>query len=121
MDWTIPMKEYVTQLNGAYRITDSRVSLDSVVYAWREGLSPESIRENFPVLTLEEVYGALTFYLANQAEIDTSLHQSAAEFETARRQNSAQLRQHKPQLYARLVAAKNKKATATGVSETAQQ
>lgn len=115
------MKEYVTQLDGAYRITDSRVSLDSVVYAWREGLSPESIRENFPVLTLEEVYGALTFYLANQAEIDTYLRLSEAEFETVRRQNSEQLRQRKPQLYARLVAAKRKKTTATGVPETAHQ
>jgi len=27
------MKDYVTQIDGAYRITDSRVSLDSVVYA----------------------------------------------------------------------------------------
>ena len=49
------MQDYVTQIAGAYRITDSRVSLDSVVYAWRDGLSPEHIKANFPVLTLEEV------------------------------------------------------------------
>ena len=115
------MKDYVTQIDGAYRITDSRVSLDSVVYAWRDGLSPESINENFPVLTLEEVYGAITFYLANRAEIDTYLSRSAAEFETARQQNIEQLRQKKPQLYERLVAYKRQKATTTVGPEPAHQ
>jgi len=115
------MKDYVTQIDGAYRITDSRVSLASVVYAWRDGLSPESIRENFPVLTLEEVYGAITFYLANQKEIDTYLSLSEAEFETARQQSLEQLRQHKPQLYARLVAYRRQKATATAVPEPVHQ
>jgi len=111
------MKDYVTQTDGAYRITDSRVSLDSVVYAWCDGLSPESIRENFPVLTLEEVYGAITFYLANQPAIDTYLCQNEAKFEAARQQSIEQLRQQKPQLYARLMAAKRQKASATPVSE----
>ena len=110
------MKDYVTQHDGAYRISDSRVSLDSVVYAWREGLSPERIRENFPVLTLEEVYGAITFYLANQTMIDAYLSEGEAKFEAARQQSNEQLRQQKPQLYARLMAAKRQKATATPVS-----
>ena len=111
------MKDYVTQIDGAYRITDSRVSLDSVVYAWRDGLAPESIRENFPVLTLEEVYGAITFYLANQTAIDTYLSLSEAKFAAARQQSIEQLRQHKPHLYARLLAAKRQKASATPVPE----
>jgi uncharacterized protein (DUF433 family) len=115
------MKDYVTQIDGAYRITDSRVSLASVVYAWRDGLSPESIKENFPVLTLEEVYGAITFYLANQEEIDKYLSLSEAEFETARQKSIEQLRQNKPQLYERLVAYKRQKATATVVPEPVHQ
>jgi len=53
------MKDYVTKIDGAYRIADSRVSLDSAVYAWHDGLSPETIKENFPVLTLEEVSARL--------------------------------------------------------------
>jgi uncharacterized protein (DUF433 family) len=107
------MKEYVTQQNGAYRLADTRVSLDSVVYAWREGLSPEHIRDNFPVLTLEEVYGAITFYLANQATIDAYLSEGEVKFEAARQQSLEHLRQQKPQLYARLMAAKRQKAAAT--------
>ena len=115
------MKDYVTQIAGAYRITDARVSLDSVVYAWRDGLSPEHIKANFPVLTLEEVYGAITFYLANQEEIDKYLSRSKVEFEAARHKSIEQLRQNKPQLYGRLAAYKRQKATATQVPETVQQ
>lgn len=111
------MKDYVVQIDGAYRITDSRVSLDSIVYAWRDGLSPESIRENFPVLMLEEVYGAITFYLANQVEVDSYLSQSEAELESARQQSIEQLRQQRPQLYARLIAHKQQKGTVAPLTE----
>lgn len=38
-------KDYVTHVNGAYRISGTRVSLDSVVHAFLNGLSPESISE----------------------------------------------------------------------------
>lgn len=52
-------KDYVEQRDEAYWIVGTRVSLDSVVYAFLEGLSPESIVDSFDTLTLEEVYGAL--------------------------------------------------------------
>jgi uncharacterized protein (DUF433 family) len=73
-------KDYVTEFDGAYRITDTRVSLDSVVYAFLDGMSPESIVDSFPVLTLEQVYGAIAYYLAHQAEVDAYLQQGETEF-----------------------------------------
>lgn len=63
----------MTRGDDAYRIGGTRAPLDSVVYLYREGLSVESIVECYPVLTLEEVHGALAFYLANQAQIDQYL------------------------------------------------
>jgi uncharacterized protein (DUF433 family) len=65
------MKEYAEQRNGGWYIAGTRVSLDSIVLAFREGKSPESILESFDTLTLEDVYGAITFYLANQSAINT--------------------------------------------------
>lgn len=67
------MKNYVETVEGAYRVAGTRVSLDSIVYCFREGLSPESIAESFSTLTLEQVYGAIAFYLANQNLIDEYL------------------------------------------------
>jgi uncharacterized protein (DUF433 family) len=64
--------------DGTYRITDRRVSLDSVVYPFRHGDSAESIRSQYPVLTLEDVYGTIAFYLANQAAVDSYLKEREA-------------------------------------------
>ena len=74
-------KEYVTLHDGVYRIGGTRVSLDSLVYAYRRGASPESIQRSFPSVSLEQVHGALAFYLSHRAEIDKYLAEGEQEFE----------------------------------------
>jgi uncharacterized protein (DUF433 family) len=66
-------KEYVEQRDGTYYVAATRISLDSIVHAFRRGESPETICQNFELLQLEEVYGAIAYYLANQAEVDAYL------------------------------------------------
>jgi uncharacterized protein (DUF433 family) len=115
----VPMtqKEYVVQLSWednretriAYRVAGTRVSLDSVIINWLNGEAPECIAHNFPSLTLEQVHGALAFYLANKEEIDEYLRQGEIEFEKMRQRSNEQLRKEKPELYQRLMAAKQRK------------
>lgn len=93
---------YVERQNGGYRIAGSRVSLDSIVYAFWNGESAETIAQSFPVLTLEQVYGAIAFYLANREEIDA--HLDAARSEAERRRDES--RQADPAFYRRLAAAR---------------
>src|SRR5271163_374425 len=69
------VSDHVEQRNGVYYIVGTRLSLDSIVYAFREGCSPESIREDFEGLTLARVYGAIAFYLDHQGDIDAYLAQ----------------------------------------------
>lgn len=95
-------KEYVVQQEGAYRIAGTRVSLDSVVYAFRRGASPESIQRSFPSLTLEQIYGAITFYLSHQEEINQYLLDGEAEHEKLR----AASRTANAELYKKLSARK---------------
>ena len=66
-------KEYIEQREGSYYIAGTRISVDSIVHAFRRGESPETICQNFDLLRLEEVYGAIAYYLANQADIDAYL------------------------------------------------
>ena len=89
---------YVMEVDGAYRITGSRVSLDSVVYDFLSGLSPESIADNYDTLTLEQVYGAITHYLAHHTEIDAHLRRNHAKFDDLR----IQARAAHPLLYQKL-------------------
>ena len=65
--------EHIEEREGVYYVPGTRISLDSVVYAFREGCSPETIREDFEGLTLAHVYGAIAFYLDHQTEIDAYL------------------------------------------------
>ena len=77
-------KEYVEKVSGAYRIAGTRVSLDSIVYCFWNGESPESIAQSFPTLTLEQVFGAIAYYLDHQDEIDRYIKQGEADYEAKR-------------------------------------
>ena len=96
---------YVEQRDGGYWVTGTRVSLDSIVYAFLEGLAPESIVDNFPTLTLEEVYGAIAYYLGRRTEIDAYLRQAEAEFDEFCRQARAA----HPLLHQRLESARRQR------------
>jgi uncharacterized protein (DUF433 family) len=91
-------KEYVEQHDGGYFIAQTRVSLDSVVYAFLRGESPQGIAESFPSLGLEQIFGALAFFLANREIVDRYLSEGRREFEILRQQ----ARQKSPALYRKL-------------------
>jgi uncharacterized protein (DUF433 family) len=96
-------KQYVERRDGGYWVSGTRVSLDSIVVAFLQGLSPETITsECFPTLTLEQVYGAIAYYLANRTEIDAYLKQADAEFAELRQATH----QSAPELARRLAAAR---------------
>ena len=78
-------KAYVEARDEGYWVSGTRVSLDSLVLAFVQGLSPETmVAECFPALTLEQAYGAIAYYLAHRTEIDSYLKQADAEFESLR-------------------------------------
>ena len=66
-------KEYIEKRDGNYYVAGTRISLDSIVQAFRRGEPPETICQNSELLRLEEVYGAIAYYLANQADVDAYL------------------------------------------------
>jgi uncharacterized protein (DUF433 family) len=77
--------EYVQQTpEGGWRLAGSRVSLDSIVHAYWEGLSPEAIAEDFDTLTVEQIYGALAFYLRNRTQVDAYLANQGVRWESLR-------------------------------------
>jgi len=51
-------------------VAGERVSLDSLVYAFRRGASPESIKRSFPALTPEQVCGAMLFERLERARLE---------------------------------------------------
>ena len=94
--------EYVEHRDGGYFVRDTRVSLDSVVCAFLRGESPEGIADSFPSLGLEQIFGALAFYLANREVVNQYLRQGQEEFEALREQ----ARRDNPALYRKLAEAR---------------
>jgi uncharacterized protein (DUF433 family) len=95
-------KEYIEQRDGGYFVKGTRVSLDSVVYAFLRGEPPEGISDSFPSLRLEQIFGALAFYMANREIVDRHLSDGRHEFEALRQQS----RRDNPALYAKLAEAR---------------
>lgn len=76
--------------HGVLRVGDTRVAFDSVVAAFDQGHSPEMIRQQYPSLTLEAVYGAITWYLAHQDEAKEYLARQNRLWEDARAKSEQQ-------------------------------
>jgi len=66
-------KEYIERREGSLYLAGSRVPLARVVYEFQNGAAPEAIRLAYPTLSLEQVYGAITFYLANKKEVEQDM------------------------------------------------
>jgi uncharacterized protein (DUF433 family) len=68
MEW-----DYIEQRDGGFYVRGTRVPLDLLVREFENGAAPESIRQAFPTLSLEQVYGAITFYLGHRCEVEASI------------------------------------------------
>jgi uncharacterized protein (DUF433 family) len=78
---TVPLSADET---GVLRVAGTRVSFDSVVYAFNEGATPEEIAQDFPTLDLAAIYSVIGYYLQNRAEVEQYLEQRRAQREELR-------------------------------------
>jgi uncharacterized protein (DUF433 family) len=75
--------------SGGWRVTGTRVSLDSIVHAYWDGRQPEAIVADFPSLTLEQVHGAIAFYLHNKSQIDAYMAAQDVKWSEFQRESAA--------------------------------
>ncbi len=78
-----------TDEHGVIRVGETRVPLDTVVYAFNQGASPEEIVLSYTTLTLADVYAVINYYLHNRAQVDVYLRQREAEAERIRIEREA--------------------------------
>jgi uncharacterized protein (DUF433 family) len=58
---------------GRLRIEGTRITVNQIVVLYKQGYSAEDIADEYPHLTLAQVYAALAYYHANREEIEASL------------------------------------------------
>ena len=79
-------RDFVERRDGSFYLIGSRVPLAYLVREFQQGEPPEAIRSHYPTLNLEQVYGAITFYLVTRAKWKlTSRSASTRRMHTARR------------------------------------
>lgn len=75
----------VTDGDGVVRVGGTRVTLDTLVTAFQQGATAETIADQYPTLQLDQVYTVIGYYLRHQGEVNAYLQR--------RRQEAAQVRQ----------------------------
>jgi uncharacterized protein (DUF433 family) len=73
-----PNPYVTTDDKGVLRVGKAAVPLESVLAGFEQGHAPETIRSQYPALTLEEVYGAITYSLAHPHEVQQYLQRQDA-------------------------------------------
>lgn len=63
----------VTNTNSVVYLSNSRVTLDTVITAFLEGATAEEIVEQYPSLQLSDIYSVIGYYLRHKAEVDAYL------------------------------------------------
>jgi uncharacterized protein (DUF433 family) len=79
---TVPL---VLGEDGTIRVRGSRVTLDSVIDDFKQGATAEQIQEDFPSITLRDVYGAIAYYLDHAEDVERYLREQEQAGETTRR------------------------------------
>ena len=62
-----------TGQDSVVRIGKSRVTLDTVVYAFNDGANAEEILERYPSLQLANIYSVIAYYLRHRADVEAYL------------------------------------------------
>jgi len=68
--------------NGVARVGGTRVTLDTVIAAFSDGATAEEIVQQYPTLSLADIYYVIGYYLQHLSEIEAYLRQRKAQRET---------------------------------------
>lgn len=88
------MHDYVELRKGEYYVAQTRVPLECVVAEFLRGASPETVVAAYPTLTLEQVYGAIAYFLGHEAQLNEHFRaadQASSESDSARTPRRAEL------------------------------
>jgi uncharacterized protein (DUF433 family) len=72
--------------DGIFRITGSRVTLDSIVHQFKSGATAEQIQEDFPSISLTDIYSVIAYYLQHTETVQDYLKEQAQTAKETRRE-----------------------------------
>jgi len=76
---------------GTIRVGKTRVTLDTVISAYKQGDLADEIVDSYPTVTLPEVYAVITYYLQNTEKVEAYLQRREEEATLLRQKIEAEL------------------------------
>jgi len=74
---------------GRLRIDGTRITVNQIVVLYKQGLNAEDIADQYPHLTLAQVYTALAHYHANRDEVEADLATEKREASSLEKEHEA--------------------------------
>lgn len=88
--------------DGVFRVGGTRVTLQTLIYAFHRGDTPEQMIDSYPVLRLADVYSVIAYYLNHRDEVNAYVQEQERLADAIRHEN--EIRFPSDGLRARLMA-----------------
>ncbi|MGI8551761.1 MAG: DUF433 domain-containing protein, partial [Dehalococcoidia bacterium] len=75
--------------HGAARVGGTRVTLDTIVSVFNQGVSAEEIQAKFPTVDLADIYATIGYYLRHRSEVEAYLCERERLGAEVRKENEA--------------------------------
>lgn len=108
----LPSDLFTCTSHGTWRVTGTRVSVESVIHAFWAGATPKEVCQDFPTLSLGQVYAVIAYYLSHRPELDRYLKQEQRVVDRLRRRLKRQHREFLADLRRRMLARRRAQAHA---------
>ena len=73
--------------DGVVRVSGTRVTLDTIIYAFLDGATAEEIAQQYPSLSLPDIYSIIGYYLKQTAKVNQYLQRREKLAAKVKRQN----------------------------------
>jgi uncharacterized protein (DUF433 family) len=78
-----------TDADGVIRVSQTRVTLDTIVTAFKQGATAEEIAQQYPTVPLADVYYVIGYYLHKKDEVEAYLGKREKEADELQNQMEA--------------------------------
>ena len=78
-----------TDVHGVVRVSNTRVTLDTIVTAFKDGATAEEISQQYPTVPLADVYSVIGYYLHRRDEVEAYLTNRKVEADELQKQLEA--------------------------------
>ena len=75
--------------DGVIRVGDTRVTLDTLIGAFKQGVTAEEIVYRYPSLKLADVYSSIAFYLNHQGDIEEYIKRRQKQAKEIKQENQS--------------------------------